>query len=388
MKILQILHHSASALSADLHQVMFDGWHARFGRELFKRSNYEVECLTFDPIVKKTLTIRKDGIVYKVFPSTFSYRHKYEYSHQLIQYLKKASQEGTDVVFHVHGFPGMMTYAIASKFRNNVIVIQDHGSGLRKRSIWVSLGKFALRNVDFFFTGTEALREELIKYVGIHPSRIRVQTVGVDTEVFRPFPRDKCREFLGLPPDKYLIIYVGRFYALKGLPLLIKIVNRLKTKYDVELVAVGGYPSDTLFTYVKRKVPYSFERVRHELMPYYYSASNVFAWFLADVRYGGLGVSPMEAMSCNIPVVSNTLIHSRMTKELDVRELEERGCYIPRTIQELETFIEKALTKSDCRTRDLAERYFGWDAIIASARYIYEKLLEIKRLNVTLSQSS
>jgi glycosyltransferase involved in cell wall biosynthesis len=203
--------------------------------------------------------------------------------------------------------------------------------------------------------------------------------MGVDTELFKPISRDKCREVLGLPLDKYLVIYVGRFYAFKGLPLLIKIVNRLKTKYDVELVAVGGHSDDTLFTYVKRKVPYSFEYVRHELMPYYYSASNVFAWFWKNVRYGAPGgVSLMEAMSCNIPVVSNTLIYSRVNKELSREELEEMGCYIPHNIQELEIFIEKALTRSDSMTRNLAEKYFSWNTIIANTLFIYKKILEAK----------
>ena len=250
-------------------------------------------------------------------------------------------------------------------------------------SIWIPLGICSLRNTDFFFTVSETLRKELIKYIGINPGRVKVQTMGVDTELFRPISRDKCREVLGLPLDKYLVIYVGRFYDFKGLPLLIKVVRRLKAKYDVELVAVGGHQSDPLFTYIKRKIPYSFEYVWHELMPYYYNASDAFAWFWKDVRYGAPGgVSLMEAMSCNIPVVSNTLIHSRIGKELSKEELEEKGCYIPRNVQELEAFIERALTKDDCMTRDLAERYFSWDAIIADTWSIYKKLLEIKGFGI------
>jgi glycosyltransferase involved in cell wall biosynthesis len=379
LKIIQILHHSASALSANFQQVMFDGWHARLGKELSKRSNYDIECLTFDPILKKIITVYKDGVTYKAFPSSFSYGFLYEYSHQLIQYLKEVSSEKTDVIFHIHGYPGIMTYIIASKFRNNIVIIQDHGGRLSgSRSIWIPFGRYFLRNVDFFLVTSEKLREELIKYIWIDPSRIKVQTMGIDTKLFRPISKYKCREILRLPINKYLVIYVGRFDDFKGLPLLIKVVNKLKTRYDIELVAIGGYPTDPLFTYVKKKVPYSFERVRHEFMPYYYNASNVFAWFVKDIRYGGPGVSLMEAMSCNIPIVSNTLIHSRIGKELKREELEERGCYIPRNVQEFEIFIEKAIVKNDCKTRELAERYFSWDAIIASIRFIYEKLSKIK----------
>jgi len=379
LKIIQILHHSPSVLSADFQQVMYDGWHARFGRELFKRTNYEVECLTFDPSVKNAFTAQKDGIIYRAFPSSMSYAFLYEYSRELIRYLKKVSSERNDTIFHIHGFPGIMTYAIASKFRNNVVVIQDHGGQLSGWNFgWSFLGKYSLRNVDFFFTVSEILKEELIKYIGVDPKRIKVQTMGVDTNFFRPIPRSKCREILGLPADKYLVIYVGRFYDFKGLPLLVKIIRRLKTKYDVELIAVGGYQNDSLFTHVKREIPYSFGRIQHEILPYYYNAANVFAWFWKDVRYGGPGVSLMEAMACNISIVSNTLIYSKVNKELSREKLEEKGCYIPYNIRELEFYIEKALTKNNCKTRDLAKKYFSWDAIISSTQSIYKNLLNVK----------
>ena len=378
MKAIQILHHSASVLSADFQQVMYDGWHARFGKELSKRTNYEVECLTFDPIVRKAFMTHKDGVTYRAFPSSISYAFLYEYSHQLIQYLKKIALERTDVIFHVHGFPGIMTYAIASKFRNSVVIIQSHG-GLLGKSVWVPLGKYSLRNVDFFFTFSETLSEELVKKIGINPNRIKVQTMGVDTNIFRPIPRDKCREILGLPIDKYLILYVGRFNDFKGLPLLIRVIRKLKAKYDVELIAVGGYPSDPLFTYVKKETPYSFRYMPHELLPYYYNVSNVFAWFLKYPRSGGLGVSLMEAMACNIPVVSNTLIGSEINKELSREELEEYGCYVPYNVRELEFYIEKALTRNNCNTIDLAKKYFCWDSIISNTRAIYKNLLEIRR---------
>jgi hypothetical protein len=152
LKVLQILHHSASVGSTNFHQVMFDGWHARFGKELYKRSNCEVECLIFDQIIKKPFMIQKNGITYKAFTSSFSYAFLYEYSHHLIQYLKSSCQKRDDIILHVHGFPGLMTYAIASKFRDKVVVIQDHGGRLSGyMSIWIPLGICSLRNTDFFF---------------------------------------------------------------------------------------------------------------------------------------------------------------------------------------------------------------------------------------------
>lgn len=381
MKIIQILHHSASVFSADFQQVLYYGWHARFGRELAKRVNCEVECIAYDPSVRKEFVYSKNNVIYRAFPASISLAFGYEYSRKLVQYLKKVSSEANDIIFHIHGVPSLLTYDLALKMRHRIVVIQDHGGviggGISPlMPVWIFLGKYALRYVDYFFTVSELKRKYLIEHLGVSPKKIRVQTMGVNDIFFTSLPKSKCREILNLPLDANLVLYVGRFDSFKGLPLLIRAISNLKNKYDVELVAVGGYPNDPLYGYVKKKLRFSFETQPHKLMPYFYNASDVFAWYWKDPRWGGPGVSVMEAMACNKPVISNTLAYVTISRE----ELKEKGCYIPSNSNGLEKYIEQALLRSGCDTRDLAKKYFSWSNIINRTISVYRKLLEARRV--------
>jgi len=80
----------------------------------------------------------------------------------------------------------------------------------------------------------------------------------------------------------------------------------------------------------------------------------------------------MEAMACNKPVVSNTLLYSGINKD----ELEKGGCFIPLKVNEIGLFIKEALSRHHFSTRELAEKYFGWDSIVTNTLAIYRKILE------------
>jgi len=68
---------------------------------------------------------------------------------------------------------------------------------------------------------------------------------GVDTEVFRPLPetadRDALRRDLGLPADRPIALFVGRFVEKKGLPLLAEMARR---RPDIAWVFAGSGPDD------------------------------------------------------------------------------------------------------------------------------------------------
>jgi len=102
--------------------------------------------------------------------------------------------------------------------------------------------------------------------------------MGIDLNKFRPLPQSKCRDLLNLPHDVKLVLYVGRFNYFKGLPLLIEEMYKLKTE-NAELVCVGGVPGDPLYHMVKKKVKFCFGRVPHNIMPYFYNACDVLAYF-------------------------------------------------------------------------------------------------------------
>ena len=75
---------------------------------------------------------------------------------------------------------------------------------------------------------------------------VHVVRNGVDLERFENLPsRDELRDRMELPKDKTIVMYVGAFYAWKGVPLLLKAWRKhLAEDEDKELVLIGGTESE------------------------------------------------------------------------------------------------------------------------------------------------
>jgi len=125
---------------------------------------------------------------------------------------------------------------------------------------------------------------------------------GVDLDLFVPMPQEKARQFLGLPLDGRLVLFVGIVRPEKRLDVIEAAVEILKDEdAGVELMVVTGAP--------------------HERIPLYMNACDVLA--LAS-DYEGSPVVVKEAMACNLPIVA-----------VDVGDVAQviagtEGCYICR----------------------------------------------------------
>ena len=58
--------------------------------------------------------------------------------------------------------------------------------------------------------------------------KIAVIPPGVDTSRFYPIPGDEAKEFIGIPKNERMLLYVGRIEPLKGIDILIRAIARLK----------------------------------------------------------------------------------------------------------------------------------------------------------------
>lgn len=106
------------------------------------------------------------------------------------------SSRERDLVFHIHGIPTLLTYALSLKFRRNVVIMQDHGGGRLLSPIWYFFGRIALRYCDQIFVLSPLTRDFYTQHLGYPATRIKIQTMGVDLNVFRPLAKDRCRDFL------------------------------------------------------------------------------------------------------------------------------------------------------------------------------------------------
>jgi len=331
---------------------------------------------------RRRVKILRDGVLYRTFPAVQPQFHC-TFSRPMLKELEGMAKSD-DVCVHVHGDRSMLTYAISEfhkVYKHFPLIVQHLGAGgtrgLRIASfvlpVFNLLERHSFRSIDLFLVQTAQRRKEIIG-LGISPEKIRMRGMGVDFDLFKPLDKSECRRRLSLPSDKILVLYVGRFFKDKGLDIVIKAVEKLKRKYDVELVAVGGFRSDPLWPMVEKRLRYYSPRVPNLDMVQYYSAADVFCQFVPHfAAYGGVGVAQQEALACGIPVVCNALVH------LAEREVVSRVGAIPETPSDVVKCLEETINNLTGRDkiRKAVRSFISWDGIVAQTLSDYERLYQI-----------
>jgi glycosyltransferase involved in cell wall biosynthesis len=140
---------------------------------------------------------------------------------------------------------------------------------------------------------TQSQRSELL---GRFPHS--VIPYGVDSTVFKTLDKKTCREILGLPADKLIILFVADSLTnfRKGFSLLVDAFNTMKGNDDVLLCAIG---SDAPQTSSLRT--FSLGRIDDErLMSVAYNAADVFVIPSIEDNFPN---TVLEAHMCGLPVI-------------------------------------------------------------------------------------
>ena len=154
----------------------------------------------------------------------------------------------------------------------------------------------------------QALSDEIqAQLVGLRldPARIAAIPNGFDPAVFRPASdseRTALRRTLGLPEDRPIVLYVGRFARSKGLADLLVAWSRVAARFDAECVLCGFVPYNDPYP-----IPDGIDRVtvrgwtsHPELL---YRAADI---FVQPSHVEGMSNALLEAMACGLPAVATT----------------------------------------------------------------------------------
>lgn len=162
------------------------------------------------------------------------------------------------------------------------------------------------------------LSEELAQRMrdqGAAAGRVRVISNGVDTEKFRPVPREEARRRTGLPLDRTIIIAVGYLLERKGFHLAVEALREVRERHsDAMLVIVGGvarwgldYTAEIQEAIRRNGLE---EHVRMvgarppEELYLWYSTADVFT--ILSSREGSPN-APLEALACGCPIVGTPI---------------------------------------------------------------------------------
>lgn len=130
---------------------------------------------------------------------------------------------------------------------------------------------------------------------GVH--HVRLQRLGVDTDVFHPNRRDDaCWRRLGLPPNARVLLYAGRFAPEKNIDLLVRAVLRLGPPHV--LVCVGDGPAPPQRQRSVIRLPFTSDLRK---LATFMASADV---FVHAGREETFGLAVLEAMACGCPVVA------------------------------------------------------------------------------------
>ncbi len=132
--------------------------------------------------------------------------------------------------------------------------------------------------------------------------------------IFHPLDSKKCREDLGLPEDKRIILSVGNLEGIKGHIYLIAAIKRLISEYPDLLCIIIGDGSQRRFLIQQIKKESLSEYIRmidyqiHDMIPTWMNACDL---FVLPSLFESFGIVQIEAMACGKPVIASNTHGSR-----------------------------------------------------------------------------
>ena len=178
-----------------------------------------------------------------------------------------------------------------------------------------------LRYSDRIIAATPAELSQLQFLYNADGNKINIIPPGVDICHFYPIPEDEARAFIGIPPCKGMLLFVGRIEPLKGLDVLLEAITLMKEQHILEettfcLSVIGGDPDVSSTSMSAEMVRLQYLREKYGLenfvallgkrsqdtLAYYYSAAKV---VVVPSHYESFGMVALEAMACGTPVVAS-----------------------------------------------------------------------------------
>ena len=302
----------------------------------------------------------------------------------LNNYLKNNINNFDIVHIHEHRHSlAILTHKYAKK--NNIpYVLHAHGSVLpffqkeKLKEIFDKLWGFdILYNAHKLIAETEVEKAQYID-MGIKEELIEIIPTGVELKDFNSLPpKGNFKSKYGISPDEKLILFLGRINKIKGLDLLIKAFNRIDNA-NVKLAIVG---EDYGFKQELEQLISEFNLKDRIIFPGVLiddAKKEVLVdcdLFVIPSRYESFGVSTLEAMACEKPIV--------MTKNNHIHNWIEGNAGLTCEFNEnqLAECIEKLLNNEELSKRfgktgkKLINEKYNWDKIEKEMEKVYQSCI-------------
>jgi len=286
----------------------------------------------------------------------------------------------------VLGIPYVITFHALGKVRR---LAQGAADGFPDER--VALEQRLLHDADCIIAECRQDRTDMVRLYGADRARIEIVPCGFDPGQLWPV-RDGARQWMGLDPEEFVVLQLGRMVPRKGIDTVIEGVAALARKHGVQarLLVVGGAappgsgrdtPELTRLMAlaehlgVQHQVTFTGPKAPDELR-YWYSAADV---FVTTPWYEPFGITPVEAMACATPVIGAAVGGIKSTV-LDG----QTGYLVPPRDPELLADRLALLHADPAAARRLGEqgwrrahRYYTWRSVAARIAAVYAEVAEV-----------
>jgi len=202
---------------------------------------------------------------------------------------------------HVHNPPAALFAAPMAKLFKIPVVMTMHGPWAKVRDRFKGLAKkietHSLRYPDVVTFDGEALKGEFESVYGADGRFVAIVN-AVDTVKFKRLDKNDCRELLGLPKDKKLILYSGRSVYGKNIHAIQELARLLP---DTAFV-IAGERINSFGNIINLGV------VPNTKMPLVYNACDC---LILDSIAEGMSRAVLEAMACGCAVLLSDIPSNR-----------------------------------------------------------------------------
>ena len=215
-------------------------------------------------------------------------------------------------LLHVHyAIPHATSAYLAKKIlgdRRIKVVTTLHGTDITLVGLepsFLPVMKFSIEKSDGVTAVSRFLKEKTITNYGID-KEIKVIPNFVDTSKYRRLDAGAVRRQFA-PQGEKLLVHVSNFRYLKRVPDAITVFNNIRQKVPSKLLLIGDGPDRSACERLCRDLNIYFDvkflGKQAELVPLL-SAADL---FLMPSQSESFGLSALEAMACEVPVISSSV---------------------------------------------------------------------------------
>jgi N-acetyl-alpha-D-glucosaminyl L-malate synthase BshA len=289
--------------------------------------------------------------------------------------------EKLDVVHAHYAIPHAISAFLAREVLNKqlAVITTLHGTDITLVGLEPSFQpmlKFSIEQSDGVTAVSRFLREKTLTNYGITKD-IRVIPNFVDTAKYHRLPSDEIRGSFA-PAGEKVVIHVSNFRAVKRVPDVIRVFGEIRKKVPSKLLLAGDGPDRSACELLVRDLGLQ-EHVRflgkqQELIPLLSAADLM----LMPSQSESFGLSALEAMACEVPVVSSSVgglpelqVHGETGYIAEIGDIDRMARY---AVELLTNEVRHTLFRSAARKR--AVEQFDVHTIVTQYESYYEECLK------------